>query len=143
MSDEFSVTELPVCSFASSSPHSSLPFSFLPPLSSFSLSLFPLLRSPTLSFFLPTSPPPSSLPSSFLPPLSPLSPLPLSSLFFSLSPHFLPLPLVSQELLNARDSLEKQLHELTVQLGQVEEQRIKALRDMENMRVCGGGGVEV
>ena len=50
---------------------------------------------------------------------------------------------MSQELLNARDSLEKQLHELTVQLGQVEEQRIKALRDMENMRVCGGGGVEV
>ena len=106
MSDEFSVTQLPVCSFASSSP-------------------------------------PSSLPSSFLPPLSSLSPLPLSSLFFSLSPRFLPLPLVSQELLNARDSLEKQLHELTVQLGQVEEQRIKALRDMENMRVCGGGGVEV
>ena len=85
--------------------------SFLPPLlyplSSFSLSLFPLPLSPSLS---------SSLP---------------------------PLPLVSQELLNARDSLEKQLHELTVQLGQVEEQRIKALRDMENMRVCGGGGVEV
>ena len=42
---------------------------------------------------------------------------------------------MSQELLNARDNLEKQLHELTVQLGQVEEQRIKALRDMENMRV--------
>ena len=48
---------------------------------------------------------------------------------------------MSQELLNARDSLEKQLHELTVQLGQVEEQRIKALRDTENMRVGGGGGV--
>ena len=48
------------------------------------------------------------------------------------------IPFLSQELLNARDSLEGQLHELTVQLGHVEEQRIGALRDMENMRVGRG-----
>ena len=42
---------------------------------------------------------------------------------------------VLQELLNARDSLERQLHELTVQLGHVEEQRLLALKDMEKLRV--------
>ena len=92
MSDEFSVTQLPVCFFPSSSPHSSLPSSFLslPSPSPSFLSLF------LLFFFLPTSPP-SSLPSSFLPPLlfspspPPFSLLSLPSLFFSLfSPFSLP-----------------------------------------------------
>lgn len=41
-----------------------------------------------------------------------------------------------EELLNARDGLERQLHELTVQLGHVEEQRLMAIRDMEKMRVA-------
>ena len=40
-----------------------------------------------------------------------------------------------QELLNTRDSLERQLQELTQQLGHVEEQRLQALKDGENLRV--------
>ena len=40
-----------------------------------------------------------------------------------------------QELLNARDSLEEQLREVTLQLGHMEEQRLVALKDVETIKV--------
>lgn len=42
----------------------------------------------------------------------------------------------SQELLVTRDGLERQLHELTIQLGHVEEQRLVTIKEMEKLRVC-------
>ncbi len=43
---------------------------------------------------------------------------------------------VIQELLNHRDDLEQQLREVTVQLGQVEKQRLEALKDTQTAQVC-------
>ena len=40
-----------------------------------------------------------------------------------------------QELVEERDNLEKQLSQLTGLLGQVEEKRLSAIKDMENMKV--------
>ena len=44
---------------------------------------------------------------------------------------FIPL----QELVEERDNLEKQLSQVTGLLGQVEEKRLSAMKDMENMKV--------
>ena len=40
-----------------------------------------------------------------------------------------------QELVEERDNLEKQLSQLTGLLGQVEEKRLSAIKDMDNMKV--------
>ena len=40
-----------------------------------------------------------------------------------------------QELVEERDNLEKQLSQMTGLLGQVEEKRLSAIKDMENMKV--------
>lgn len=40
-----------------------------------------------------------------------------------------------QELVKERDNLEKQLSQLTGLLSQVEEKRLSAIKDMENMKV--------
>lgn len=40
-----------------------------------------------------------------------------------------------QELVEERESLEKQLSQLTALLGQVEEKRLRAIKDAENMKV--------
>ena len=40
-----------------------------------------------------------------------------------------------QELVEERDNLEKQLSQMTALLGQVEEKRLTAIQDMENMKV--------
>ena len=40
-----------------------------------------------------------------------------------------------QELVEERDNLEKQLSQMTALLGQVEEKRLSAIKDMENMKV--------